>query len=161
VLRLAMRNLMRYGRRTALTGALIVIGVVAVLLFVAVTGSFKVLMVGQITDSYLGHLQVHRRGYVASIDSLPLNLNMGPEMATKADEALKAIDEIQAWSPRVKFAAMFSNFVETTSIRVNGVDPARESETEPLLAGGFRAPRARVHCWNAARSWCRRYSPPA
>ena len=35
-------------------------------------------MIGQITDSMLGHLQVHRRGYVASIDSLPLNLNMPP-----------------------------------------------------------------------------------
>jgi putative ABC transport system permease protein len=138
VVRLAVRNLTRYGRRTALTGALIVIGVVAVLLFVAVTGSFKTLMVGQITDSYLGSLQVHRRGYVASIDTLPLNLNMAPGMATKVDDALKAMPEVQAASPRVKFAAMFSNFVETTSIRVNGVDPERETATEPLLAGRVR-----------------------
>jgi putative ABC transport system permease protein len=138
VVRLAVRNLTRYGRRTALTGALIVIGVVAVLLFVAVTGSFKTLMVGQITDSFLGHLQVHRRGYVASIDTLPLNLNMAPGMATKVDEALKTMSEVQASSPRIKFAAMFSNFVETTSIRVNGVDPDREAATEPLLAGRVR-----------------------
>src|SRR3990172_9518878 len=138
VVRLAVRNLTRYGRRTALTGAVIVIGVVAVLLFVAVTGSFKTLMVGQITDSYLGHLQVHRRGYVASIDSLPLNLNMAPAMVAKVDEALKAMPEVEASSPRVKFAAMFSNFVETTSIRVNGVDPAREAAAEPLLAGRVR-----------------------
>jgi putative ABC transport system permease protein len=33
---------------------------------------------------------------------------------------------------------MFSNFLETTSIRVNGVDPARESAAEPLLAGRVR-----------------------
>jgi putative ABC transport system permease protein len=138
VVRLAVRNLTRYGRRTALTGALIVIGVVAVLLFVAVTGSFKTLMVGQITDSYLGYLQVHRRGYVASIDTLPLNLNMAPGMAEKVDGALKSMPEVQAASPRVKFAAMFSNFVETTSIRVNGVDPDREAATEPLLAGRVR-----------------------
>jgi putative ABC transport system permease protein len=138
VVRIAVRNLTRYGRRTALTGALIVIGVVAVLLFVAVTGSFKTLMVGQITDSYLGHLQVHRKGYVASIDSLPLNLNMAPAMAAKVDEALKSAPEVESWSPRVKFAAMFSNFVETTSIRVNGVDPDREAATEPLLAGRIR-----------------------
>jgi putative ABC transport system permease protein len=134
VVRLAVRNLTRYGRRTALTGALIVIGVVAVLLFVAVTGSFKTLMVGQITDSFLGHLQVHRRGYVASIDTLPLNLNMPAPMAAKVEDALKAMPEVRASSPRIKFAAMFSNFVETTSIRVNGVDPDREAATEPLLA---------------------------
>jgi putative ABC transport system permease protein len=138
VVRLAVRNLTRYGRRTALTGALIVIGVVAVLLFVAVTGSFKSLMVGQITDSFLGHLQVHRRGYVASIDTLPLNLNMAPGMAAKVEDALKGMPEVQASSPRIKFAAMFSNFMETTSIRVNGVDPERETATEPLLADRVR-----------------------
>jgi putative ABC transport system permease protein len=138
VVRLAVRNLTRYARRTALTGALIVIGVVAVLLFVAVTGSFKTLMVGQITDSFLGHLQVHRRGYVASIDTLPLNLNMAPGMAAKVEAALKAMPEVQASSPRIKFAAMFSNFLETTSIRVNGVDPDREAATEPLLADRVR-----------------------
>ena len=49
-----------------------------VLLFVAIAGSFKAMMIGQFTDSMLGHLQVHRKGYVASIDNLPLNLNMQP-----------------------------------------------------------------------------------
>mgnify|MGYP000491065690 CR=1 FL=1 len=52
------------------------IGMVAVLLFIAIAGSFKAIMVGQITDSVLGHLEVHRKGYVASIDTLPLNLNL-------------------------------------------------------------------------------------
>ena len=30
---------------------------------------------------------------------------------------------------------MFSNFTETTSIRVNGVDPEKEAATTPLLPG--------------------------
>ena len=34
---------------------------VFVLVFVAVTGSFKNMMVGQITDSFVGHLQIHKR----------------------------------------------------------------------------------------------------
>lgn len=135
VLKLAARNLTRYGRRTALTGSLIVIGVVAVLLFVAVSGSFKALMIGQITDSFLGHVQVHRKGYVAAIDSLPLNLNMPAPLAAKVEEALKAMPEVAAWSARIKFGAMFSNFTETTSIRINGVEPEREAATMPLLAG--------------------------
>ncbi|MBI5783816.1 MAG: ABC transporter permease, partial [Rhodocyclales bacterium] len=90
VLAIASRNLLRYRRRTLLTLLLIVIGMVAVLLFVAVAGSFKSMMVGQFTDSVLGHLQVHRKGYVASIDNLPLNLNLKPAMVAKAEEALKA-----------------------------------------------------------------------
>jgi putative ABC transport system permease protein len=135
VLKLAARNLLRYRRRTLLTAALIVIGVVAVLTFLGVSGSFKNMMVSTITDSMLGHLQIHRRGYVASIDSLPLNLNMGSGVTARIEETLGSTPDVAAWSPRVKFGAMFSNFAETTSIRVNGVDPVREALTTPLLPG--------------------------
>ena len=135
ILEIAARNLLRYRRRTLLTSLLVVIGIVAVLLFVAVTGSFKSLMIGQITDSMLGHLQVHRRGYVASIESLPLNLNMPPKLAGLATQALEKNDEVEAYAPRVKFGAMFSNFTETTSLRVNGIDPEKENRVTPLLAG--------------------------
>jgi len=135
VLAIASRNLLRYRRRTLLTLLLIVIGMIAVLLFIAVAGSFKSMMVDQITDSVLGHLQVHRKGYVASIDNLPLNLNMKPAMVAKTEEALKANPAVETWSPRVKFGGMYSNFAETTSIRVNGIDPAREAATVPLLQG--------------------------
>jgi putative ABC transport system permease protein len=131
---LAGRNLARYGRRTLLTAGLIVLGIVAVLLFVSISGSFKSLIVGQITDSMLGHLQVHRRGYVASIDNLPLNLNLKPAAAAKVEQALKAIDQVVVSSPRLKFGAMFSNFNETTSIRLNGVIPERELAAMPMLA---------------------------
>ncbi len=133
ILGIASRNLLRYGRRTLLTLLLIVIGMVAVLLFIGVAGSFKSMMVGQITDSVLGHAQVHRKGYVASIDNLPLNMNMRPGMVTKVTEALDQNNAVDTWSPRVKFGGMFSNFAETTSIRVNGIDPVREAKTVPLL----------------------------
>ena len=135
ILKLAARNLARYWRRTLLTSGLIILGVVAVLLFIAVSGSFKSLIVGQITDSMLGHLQVHRRGYVASIDNLPLNLNMKPAAVARVEEALAGDDAVVAWSPRLKFGAMFSNFTETTSIRLNGVLPEREAAAMPMLAG--------------------------
>ena len=135
VIAIASRNLLRYRRRTLLTLLLIIIGMVAVLLFIAVAGSFKSMMVGQITDSILGHSQVHRKGYVASIDSLPLNLNMKPAIVAKTEEALKANPAVETWSPRVKFGGMYSNFAETTSIRVNGIDPAREAATVPMLQG--------------------------
>jgi len=133
VLKLAARNLARYWRRTLLTSGLVILGVVAVLLFIAVSGSFKGLIVGQITDSVLGHLQVHRRGYVASIDNLPLNLNMKPAAVAEVDRVLGGMDTVAAWSPRLKFGAMFSNFTETTNIRLNGVLPDREAAAMPML----------------------------
>lgn len=135
LIQLAARNLLRYQRRTLLTSLLIVIGVAAVLLFMAISGSFKQLMIGQITDSMLGHLQVHRRGYVASIESLPLNMNMASQMVTRVNKTLGDEPAVAAIAPRVKFGAMFSNFTETTSLRVNGVEPDAEAAVLPLLTG--------------------------
>lgn len=131
--KIAVRNLFRYRRRTVLTTSLIAIGVTFVLGYISISGSFKDMMVGQITDSMLGHLQVHRRGYVASIENLPLNLNMPAQAYAKIESILKSQPEVEAFSPRVKFGGMFSNFVETTNIRLNGVDPEGEFRTAPLL----------------------------
>lgn len=135
ILKIAAKNLMRYRRRTFLTTLLITFGIVAVLLFISLSGSFRTLMVGQITDSMLGHIQIHKKGYVASIDSLPLTLNMTPKMVDKVTEYLAGRDDIEAWTTRVKFGAMFSNFKETTNIRLNAVDPGMEVATCPLLPG--------------------------
>jgi putative ABC transport system permease protein len=133
IFKIAVRNLMRYKRRTLLTASLVAIGVVFVLVFISVSGSFKNMMIGQITDSFLGHIQIHKKGYVASIDSLPLTLNLGPKAFEKVEKAINEIPEIEAYSPRIKFGGMFSNFVETTNVRLNGVYPENEIKTAPLF----------------------------
>ncbi|MDD5167681.1 MAG: FtsX-like permease family protein [Syntrophales bacterium] len=131
--KIAIRNLIRYKRRTLLTASLITIGVVFVLVFVSVTGSFKAMMIGQITDSMLGQLQIHHKGYVAAIDNLPLNMNLKPQAYQKVVALLGSTPEVEAFSPRLKFGGMFSNFVETTNIRLNGIYPDQEFRTVPLL----------------------------
>ncbi len=124
---------MRYKRRTLLTASLVAIGVVFVLVFISVSGSFKNMMIGQITDSFLGHIQIHKKGYVASLDSLPLTLNLGPKAFEKVEKAINEIPDIEAYSKRIKFGGMFSNFVETTNVRLNGVYPEDEVKTAPLF----------------------------
>ena len=131
--KIAVRNLVRQKRRTLLTASLITTGVVFVVVFVSVSGSFKNMMIGQITDSFLGHMQIHKRGYVRSIDSLPLTLNMNSKAVKKVEEALNATPGIESYSVRLKFGGMFSNFVETTNVRLNGVYPENEFRTVPLL----------------------------
>lgn len=131
--KIAIRNLMRYKRRTILTASLVAIGIIFVLVFSAAAGSFKNLIVGQITDSMLGHIQIHRKGYVASIENLPLTMNMKPQAVAKIEKMLEGMPEVEAYSPRIKLGGMFSNFTETTNIRLNGVDPEKEIKTVPLL----------------------------
>jgi putative ABC transport system permease protein len=133
IIKIALRNLRRYQRRTLLTATLITLGVSAVLLFLAISGSFKAMMVGQITDSMLGHLQIHGKGYLASIDTLPLNRTLRENQMAQVEKALGKYPAVAAYSPRIKLGAMFSNFTETTNIRLNGVDPQREVRTVPQL----------------------------
>lgn len=138
IIKIAVRNLMRYKRRTLLTTSLVAIGVVFVLVFISVSGSFKNMMIGQITDSFLGHIQIHKKGYVASIDSLPLTMNLETKALAKIEKAISQTPGIEAYSKRIKFGGMFSNFVETTNVRLNGVYPEDEINTVPLFLSRIR-----------------------
>jgi putative ABC transport system permease protein len=132
-LKIAMRNLLRYRRRTFLTVGLIVVGMVFVLVFVSATSSFKETMVRSITDSYLGDIQIHAKGYVESIDMLPLQLNLRAEQVAEIEHAIENNTAIEAYSERIKFGGAFSNFEQITNIRINGVEPQAEVRTSPLL----------------------------
>jgi len=131
LVKIAARNLLRYRRRTALASLLIAVGVVSLLLFVAVGSAFKRTMIESITDSMMGHVQIHHKGYVASIDNLPLNLQLQPAQMKELDAILEETAGVVATSRRIKFGAMFSNFVETTNIRVNAIAPEDELSTCP------------------------------
>ncbi|MCF6188638.1 MAG: FtsX-like permease family protein [Desulfobulbaceae bacterium] len=133
IFKLAWRNLLRYKRRTLLTCSLITLGVMAVLLFVSVSGSFKALMIGQITDSMMGHLQIHKKGYLASMDNMPLNLNLNGRQVKKITAILDADDAVESYSMRIKLGGMFSNFNETTNIRLTAINPKQELQTMPML----------------------------
>ena len=135
ILKISYRNLKRNGRRTLLTASLITIGVVFVLIYTALSGSFKSYTVGQITDSLMGHIQIHKKGYVASVDNLPLDRNLNAKMLEFIEPQLKENALIESYSYRIKFGAMFSNFTSTTNIRLNAIDPQREFKTLPLLEG--------------------------
>lgn len=131
--KIAMRNLVRYTRRTLLMVSLIAISTVFVLVFISVTTSFKNMMIGQITDSMMGHIQVHRKGYTASIDNLPLTISLQTEHIKKLEKIIYNTQGIEDYSERIKFAGIFSNFIESTGIRLNAVDPEKEFKTIPML----------------------------
>ncbi|MCD6564541.1 MAG: ABC transporter permease [Bacteroidales bacterium] len=134
IFKIAFRNLLRYKRRTLMTSMLIIIGVVMVVVFSGVSVSFKSMMIGSITDSMLGHLQIHKKGYVSSIDNLPLHLNINEKGIKQLENIFeKHNDVIEAFSYRIKFGAMLSNFQETTNIRLTAVQPQMENAACPRL----------------------------
>lgn len=138
---LSLRNLTRYKRRSLLTGLLIVMGMAAVVVFGGISESFTRLMIGEITDSMLSHLQIHRKGYVSSIDNLPLTLNLPEKAIKRITKTLKDDPDVAAFSARLKLGAMVSNYQVTTNIRLNGIDPARETKTVPNLISRIKGNR--------------------
>jgi len=131
IFQIALRNLMRYKRRTLLTSLLITLGLLMVILFSGLAGSFKAMMVGQITDSNLAQMQIHKKGYVSSIDTMPLNLTLDSKGYKNVERILKENPDVQAYAPRIKLSAMLSNFTETTNIRLNAIDPEKEIKVCP------------------------------
>jgi len=108
---------------------LIAVGVALVIIFGGIGNSFKSEVIGILTDSNLGDIQIHKKGYVGSIDNLPLDITI-PEKELKKIETLLANNpEVKAYSERVRFGAMVSNFVQTTNIRLTAVYPEKESKT--------------------------------
>lgn len=129
IIKIAVRNLFRYKRRTILTSTLIAFGVILVIVFGGLAISFKSQMIGIITNTSIGDLQIHKKGYVESIDNLPLNINLTSEGLTSIEKKLKKMPEIAAYSPRIKFGAMISNYAQTSNIRLSAVYPEMESKT--------------------------------
>lgn len=134
IIKISFRNLVRSGRRTILTASLITIGVMFVLVYTALSGSFKSYMIAQVTDSMLGHIQIHKKGYIASVDNLPLDKNLNEKQIKMIQKYLDDNPFIESYTYRLKLGSMFSNYVESTSIRLNGIEPLQEFKTLPLFA---------------------------
>ena len=135
IIKISFRNLKRNSRRTLLTASLITLGVVFVLIYTALSGSFKSYTIGQITDSNMGHIQIHKKGYVASVDTLPLNRNLNQSAIDFIENELKDNPYIESYAFKIKFGAMFSNYDSTTNIRLNAIIPEQEFKTLPALMG--------------------------
>jgi len=136
---------MRYKRRTLLTSLLIVLGVLMVILFSGLSGSFKAMMIGQITDANLSQIQIHKKGYVSSMDTIPLNLNLNRKAYAKIEDVLQDHPAVDAWAPRIKLGAMLSNYKETTNIRLNAIDPEKEVKVCPAVGDRMTFGKDRSH----------------
>ena len=133
IIKISWRNLLRYTRRTLLTSSLIAVGVALVIIFGGIGASFKDEVIGTITNSNLGDIQIHKKGYVGSMDNLPLDIAIPEQGLNKIKSLLDANPEVKAYSERIRFGAMISNFAQTTSMRVTAVYPEKESITCPAL----------------------------
>jgi putative ABC transport system permease protein len=133
---LALRNVSRNRRRTvmALTG--IGIGVAAMISLRAFVTGQQELFLNGLVNGHLGALQVHRRGYLDSLEALPLNLDFEDTPALRS--ALLSVPGVTATAGRIVFGAMLSTPPEgeaqdSTSafLMLTGIEPELERRVCP------------------------------
>ncbi len=106
LLKLAVRNLRRNRRRTAITLVAMIVGITGMTALRGFINGQREVMVENIVKGRLGALQVHRKGYVQNVLTSPLQLDMAdsPELRKKILET----PHVTAVAPRIDFGAMVS-----------------------------------------------------
>jgi putative ABC transport system permease protein len=134
--RLALRNVLRQRRRSAFAIAAIAFGVAALMLATGFIEWNFVHYRETMIRSQLGHLQIHRRGYVANGLANPFAFLLpvdSPEM-----RAIMQSPGVTALAPRLSLAGLASHGDVTAAFIAEGVDPAAEralGESVMVLAG--------------------------
>jgi putative ABC transport system permease protein len=127
---IAFRNLRRNLRRTLLTALAITLGVYIITMMRGMVNAFQGRIIENITDARTGHVQVHRAGYLASTEAVPLDLNFETALA----ERVRAVAGVEAAAARIAFAGMINNGETSVMFLGNGMDPVNEPRVTPLAA---------------------------
>ncbi len=130
--RLAIRNVLRQKRRSAVGLVAVASGIVALLL---ASGFFEWnydAMRENTIRARIGHLQIMRQGYLQSGVADPFAFLM--PATSEVRQRIEADPQVDTVAPRIEFSGLVSVGESTLSFLGEGVDPAREER----LSGALR-----------------------
>ncbi len=136
LVKLAWRNSFRNKRRTFLAGLAIGIGLGALIfvdaLMIGMTGS----MIRTATDTFLGHAQIHRKGFRDTLE-VEKTIRNSDEIL----ENLKSETEVERFAPRTACIGMITSPANVSSVMLYGIDPPLEEKVskidEAIVKGDF------------------------
>jgi ABC-type lipoprotein release transport system permease subunit len=135
-LKLAWRNIFRNRRRTFLTGLIIGIGLAAMIFVDAYIVGMKNGMISSATSSFLGHAQIHRRGFQDSQDA-----GLTIARADQVVELLREDPHVEEFSERTLSYGTISAAADIASVVVYGIDPRHEKALskidESMIRGSY------------------------
>jgi len=132
LLQIAIRNVLRNKRRTAITLAALLVGVTVMVSIRGTLNGLQRSLVQNVVNGQTGALQVHRTGFLKNVLSSPLSMDMPQDAAF--EKKMLAIPHVTAVSPRILFAGMINVGDQTIFLGVQAVDPSREFKVVPLRA---------------------------
>ncbi len=123
---LAARNVVRNGRRSAITLAAVAMGVLVVLVLKGLSDGFVDLVVDNVVEGRTSAIQVHRAGYMKNRDAVPLGLSLSAAPAFA--ERLQRVPGVRAVAPRIQFSGLVSDASGQSTFLGTGIDPAAEKQ---------------------------------
>ena len=121
ILKIAFRNIFRQKRRTILTALAMIVGFMLSSVFIGLSDGAYGNIIAMFTRNRIGHIQVHRNGY---LDNPSLYKTI--DNAAVIGETIHSTTGVEAWTPRVYGAGLGSVGEKSTAVQVVGVDVARE-----------------------------------
>lgn len=127
---LALRNLLRYRRRSLLTALIVVSTIALMTVFQGLSDGGHRAMIDVGVRMGLGHLLLHRQGYVDD----PSLQRLVPDATAQAAQLHAALPELSHVVPRLRLNALVQAGGQTVAITVSGVWPAEEVEVSGIAA---------------------------
>lgn len=125
--KLAWRNVLRNPRRTALTIAVVVIGVASLVFTWALFDGSNNQSISTMTGTFTGHVQIHAQGYT---DDPSLDRTFQSENIDF--KRLRGVDGVLAATPRLQAPVMISTGETSRGVLLVGVDPEQEKTVTTL-----------------------------
>ena len=124
-LAIAWRNVIRNGRRTALTVSICALGLATLIISNAQYAGFHEKMVNTAVRIFMGHLQIHTTGFHG-------NPTVEKCYEPLPDNVLAGVPHLSAFARRVRFQALASTASNSLGVLVAGVDPEPEARVTLL-----------------------------
>ncbi len=129
LLPIALRNLARNRRRTALTVAALAIGVMGAVGVRGFLNGLQESIILGIVEGGQGALQVHKKGFVKSTEAVPLEPSMPDD--EELYRAIRETEGVKALVGRISFAGMVNAHDESPFAFLLGTDPDDELAVNP------------------------------
>jgi putative ABC transport system permease protein len=131
--KIALRNVVRHGRRTLITAVVMMVGIGIYIAYDAVLAGMDRLAIDTMIRYSSSWLKLRTPAYVADESGTPLDYGIPePERAMAALRA--AAPAIEAAAPRTLFVGQGSNYVDSEPVMCAAVDPALDPKVFDLAA---------------------------
>ncbi len=125
--KLGWRNLFRNKRRSFIAGTAIGLGLASLIFTDAIIRGMKTQMIASGTSAFLGHAQIHAKGYQTSPE--PQETIETPRQLL---DSLAAMPQVARAAPRVMSFGMLNSPAQAEAVQVVGIDPVMEKHVSMI-----------------------------